>query len=140
MSCRAFCPVSGKAAVCVVVTLGILYISSLFASAQDAGIPRFGTIRHLAMKESSGLAASKQYPGIVWTHVDGSSRFLFAMQTNGTYIRSFPVGASFVDWEDIIADNSGNLYLADTGSDGDPRSHVKIHRVREPNPHKLKNV
>ena len=139
MTCRAFCPVPGKAAVCAVIALGMLHLSGRPASAQQ-GVTRLGTIVHPAMVESSGLAASKRYPGIIWTHGDGSSRFLFAMQTNGVYIRSFPVGASFVDWEDIMADDSGNLYLADTGSDGAPRSHVKIHRVREPNPDRLKNV
>jgi hypothetical protein len=137
-SCRAFCPVSGKAAVCAAVVLAILQTSCVFARAQFV---RLGTIvQPLDMVESSGLAASKQYPGIIWTHGDGSSRFLFSMRTNGVYIRSFPVMTSFVDWEDIMADNSGNLYLADTGSDGDPRGHVTIHRVREPNPAKLKNV
>jgi hypothetical protein len=139
MSRPDFYALSGRTAVCAVIALGILQISGLFASAQE-GFVELGTIQHLAMKESSGLAASKQYPGIIWTHGDGSSRFLFAMRTNGAYVRAFPVGASFVDWEDITADNSGNLYLADTGSEGGLRTHVKIHRVREPNPDKLKNV
>ncbi len=139
MSCRAFCPVAGKAAVCAVIAL-ILHMSGLHAPAQQ-GVRFLGTIKEpLAMVESSGLAASRNYPGIIWTHGDGSSRFLFAMRTNGAYIRSFPVGASFVDWEDIMADAFGNLYLADTGSDGAVRSHVKIHRVREPNPFKAANV
>jgi hypothetical protein len=137
-SCRAFCPVSGKAAVCAVVVLAILQISCVFARAQQV---RLGTIvQPLDMVESSGLAASKQYPGIIWSHGDGSSRFLFSMRTNGLYVRSFPVMTSFVDWEDIMADNSGNLYLADTGSDGAQRTHVAIHRVREPNPDKSRNV
>jgi len=120
------------------IALAILQLSSVFAHAQ---VRLVGTIMEpLDMVESSGLAASKRYPDVIWTHGDGSSRFLFAMRPNGTYIRSFPVGASFVDWEDIMADDSGNLYLADTGSDGAARSHVKIHRVREPNPFKAKNV
>ena len=131
-------PLPGRAAACALVALAILQLSCVFARAQFI---RVGTIvEPLDMIESSGLAASKEHPGVIWTHGDGSRRFLFAMRTNGTYIRSFPVGASFVDWEDIIADNFGNLYLADTGSDGDPRSHVKIHRVREPNPFKAANV
>ena len=137
MSRPAFYILPGRTAACAVVVVAILQLFGVFARAE---FTQLGTIKHFAMSESSGLAASKQYPDIIWTHGDGSSRFLFAMYTNGVYIRSFPVGASFVDWEDIMLDDSGNLYLADTGSDGDPRSHVKIHRVREPNPHKLKNV
>jgi len=136
MSRPAFYFLPGRAAASAVVVLAILQLSCVFAQAQV----RVGTIQHFRMKESSGLAASKRYPDIIWTHLDGSEGFLYAMRTNGVYIRSFPVGASFVDWEDVIADDSGNLYLADTGSDGAPRSHVAIHRVREPNPYKAKNV
>ena len=129
MSRPAFYSLPGRTAVCAVAVLAILQLSGVFARAQ---FTKLGTIKHFAMSESSGLAASKQYPDIVWTHGDGSSRFLFSMRTNGLYVRSFPVMTSFVDWEDIMADNSGNLYLADTGSDGAQRSHVAIHRVREP--------
>jgi len=144
MSRPDFYPSSGRAAVCAVVVLAILQLSCVFAGAQ---VTRVGTITHFAMKESSGLAASKRFPDVIWTHADGdgdarNKQFLFAMQrTNGAYILSFEVvGASFIDWEDIAADGAGNLYLADTGGDGKARSHVAIHRVREPNPNKLKNV
>lgn len=101
---------------------------------------RAGTMQHFAMSESSGLVVSRRYPGVRWTHNDGANRFLFAMREDGSYIRAFPVAASFVDWEDITMDRLGNLYLADTGADGAARSHVAIHRVREPNPYRLKNI
>ncbi len=142
MSRPGFYFLPGRTAACAVAALAILQLFCPFAHAQ---FTPFGTLVNPprnppAMAESSGLAASKRYPGVIWTHGDGSSHHLFAMHTNGVYIRSFPVLASFVDWEDIIADDSGNLYLADTGSDGAQGSHVAIHRVREPNPDKSKNV
>ena len=140
MSRPAFYPFPGRVAACFAVAFGILQISGLFASAQQGPPPRVGTITHPPMKESSGLAASKRYPGVIWTHGDGSSQFLFAMRTNGAYMNAFQVATSFIDWEDIAVDGEGNLYLADTGSDGISRSHVKIHRVREPNPDNLKKV
>jgi hypothetical protein len=125
--------------ICAVVTA--LHASLLFAAAQGSGLTRAGTIRHFAVSESSGLAASRRFPGVIWTHNDGSSAFLFAMRQNGTYIRAFPVGgAAFVDWEDIAIDGSGNLYLADTGANGMERSHVAVHRVREPNPNRVRSV
>jgi hypothetical protein len=46
------------------------------------------------------------------------------------------VPGNLVDWEDIAADASGNLYLADTGTNGMVRTHVAVHRVGEPNPYK----
>jgi hypothetical protein len=131
----------GRAAAFAVAILAILQLSCLSVRAQ---ILRLRTITHPPMKESSGLAASKRYPGVIWSHADGdggrNKQFLFAMRTNGAYINAFQVAASFIDWEDIAADGEGNLYLADTGSDGISRSHVKIHRVREPNPDNLKKV
>src|SRR5688500_14952074 len=49
------------------------------AAAQDA-VTRAGTIAHFAITESSGLAASRRFPGVIWTHNDSSSNpFLFAM-------------------------------------------------------------
>jgi len=138
MTRPAFYTLPGRTAASAVIALAILQLFSVCARAQYIKV---GTIvEPLDMVESSGLAASKRYPGIIWTHGDGSSRFLFSMRTNGVYIRSFPVMTSFVDWEDIMADDSGNLYLADTGSDGAQRSHVAIHRVREPNPERSSNV
>lgn len=113
-----------------------------FGRAQGRVVP-LGMIKHPAITESSGLAASKRYPGVIWTHNDsgGSSPFIFAMRQSGEYLRAFPVrGANLIDWEDIAIDHSGNLYLADIGADGMPRSHVAIHRVREPDPERIAAV
>jgi hypothetical protein len=99
-------------------------------------VTQVGTIAHFAITESSGLAASRRYPDVIWTHNDSSSNpFLFAIRPNGTNIRAFPViGAALIDWEDLGIDSSGNLYIADIGANGMARSHVAIHRIKEPNP------
>src|SRR5688500_18782723 len=66
-------------------------------------VPEVGSIAHFAITESSGLAASRRFANVIWTHNDSSSNpFLFAMRPNGTYIRAFPVvGAALIDWEDL---------------------------------------
>jgi hypothetical protein len=94
-----------------------------------------GTLRHFAISESSGLVASRAYPGILWTHNDGGFQFLFAVNEKGNMIGAFQVPGNLVDWEDVAVDGSGNLYLADIGTNGMSRTHVAVHRVREPNPY-----
>src|SRR6185503_2198976 len=85
--------------------------------------------------EGSGLAASRRYPGVIWTHNDGGYQFLFAINKSGDYLGAFQiVGANLIDWEALASDGDGNLYLADIGINGMERTHVAVHRVREPNP------
>src|SRR5688572_4146354 len=99
------------------------------------GVFHVGTLRHFAIAESSGLAASRRYPGVIWTHNDGGYQFLFAINKSGDYLGAFQVvGGNLIDWEAIASDGDGNLYLADTGINGMERTHVAVHRVREPNP------
>jgi hypothetical protein len=120
------------------VCVGVVTTQGTHAQTSGSFV-RVGTIMHPAIVESSGLAASRRYPGVIWTHNDsGSNPFIFAMRENGTSIRAFQVkGASLIDWEDIGTDNSGNLYLADIGSNGMQRTHVAVHRLREPNPYRV---
>jgi len=99
------------------------------------GVMRVGTIGHFAISEGSGLAASTRYPGVIWTHNDGGFQFLFAINQAGDYFGAFQVvGGNLIDWEAISSDGEGNLYLADIGINGMERTHVAVHRVREPNP------
>jgi hypothetical protein len=107
-----------------------------------AQVVQLGSITHPAIRESSGLQASRRYPGVFWTHNDsGKPQFLFAIRQGGTFIRGFQLfGANPIDWEDLAMDNAGNLYLADTGIDGLARTHVAIHRVAEPNPFRVSGV
>ncbi len=99
------------------------------------GVVQAGRIEHFAISESSGLAASRRHPGVIWTHNDGGYQFLFAITEAGNYLGAFEVtGAQLIDWEAIAADDFGNLYLADIGSNGLARTHVAVHWVPEPNP------
>ena len=74
------------------------------------------------LAESSGLAASRTYRGIYWTHNDsGNGADLFPVSLDGRQLGRVRVeGATNRDWEDIAAGRcpagTGEcLYIADTG-------------------------
>ena len=101
-----------------------------------------GTIQDPAIVESSGLIASRRYPGVFWTHNDaGSAPVIFAINQRGQTLGRFPVPrVSVVDLEDIALDGNGRLYLADIGADGRSRDRVAVYRIREPNPRGTERV
>jgi hypothetical protein len=83
--------------------------------------------------ESSGLIASRKYPGTIWTHNDSDSLpFIYAIDQfgnlqGGSYIvDSFPL-----DWEDITIDNQDNLYILDFRR---IRTEQIIYVIAEPDP------
>jgi hypothetical protein len=95
--------------------------------------------------ESSGVAASRAYPGVLWTHNDsGDGPYLYATTLDGRDLGWLLVpGAEAIDWEDIalgpcpaaFAERGLTcLYLADTGDNGEDRRYVTIYAVPEPRP------
>ena len=89
------------------------------------------------LDESSGVAASRRSPGILWTHNDsGDGPYLYATDTTGAARGSFAVtGARNVDWEDIALGPCGDgscVYLADTGDNRERRPFVTLYRIPEP--------
>jgi hypothetical protein len=99
------------------------------------GVLRVGTVDHIGLTEGSGLAGSRRFPGVAWAHNDGGYQFLFAIDRSGKVLGAFQVvGANLIDWEAVAADDDGNLYLADIGTNGLARTHVAVHRVKEPRP------
>lgn len=91
-----------------------------------------------AIAESSGLAASRRQPGVLWTHNDsGDGPHLYATDRAGRAVGTFEVtGATHVDWEDLAlgpgADGTDALYVADTGDNAGRRAEVAILRLPEP--------
>src|SRR5258705_11115878 len=75
-----------------------------------------GKIQHPRITESSGIVVSRKNPEIFWTHNDGGGKrqVLYAMTRTGQPLAEFRVtGAVIEDWEDIAADDKGNLFLGD---------------------------
>jgi hypothetical protein len=108
--------------------------------------PRISVLGEMAgrVSESSGVAVSRRYEGVVWTHNDqGSSARLYAVSHDGE-LRSTVVaeGASATDWEDIALatcpatiDVGGDcLYIADTGDNSGSRRSYDIYVLPEPDP------
>lgn len=88
-----------------------------------------------AIREASGIAASRRHPGIFWVHNDsGNPPELFAVRRDGSLVRKYRVGVPNVDWEDIHVDDDGHLYIGDTGNNGQRLALRMIYRLDEPDP------
>ena len=126
----------------IVVCLGI----SAVCRAADDGAPapiRYGKPRQLAtlendkISESSGLAVSRRYRDIFWTHNDsGDTARIFAFDKSGRQRGECRIaGAKAVDWEDIASFKlSGKPYLliADTGDNARTRESCELYLIDEP--------
>lgn len=100
-----------------------------------------GRFDNPAIGESSGLAASKRYPGVFWTVNDsGDSARIFAVHADGSSVEGPGAkdgirieGATNVDWE-ALALAGERLYIADVGNNRNERRDLKVYVVPEPNP------
>ncbi|HXG49624.1 MAG TPA: hypothetical protein VNO52_18530 [Methylomirabilota bacterium] len=129
-----------------VVTLVLWFVGAVMTSpAADGpragrvvapGVRQVGTIESRFITESSGIVASRQFPGTFWTHNDKGSRpMLFAITREGKSLAEIPIqGAKFADWEDIALDGEHRLYLGDIGNNNSRRKDVEVYRVAEPDP------
>ena len=100
-----------------------------------------GQIADPAIGESSGLAASRRNPGLLWTHNDsGDEPFVYCIDLQARSCGAWRVtGAEAFDWEDMAAGpgpgaRSGEpyLYLGDVGDNIDQRTEIVVYRVPEP--------
>ncbi|MFI2434439.1 WD40 repeat domain-containing protein [Streptomyces sp. NPDC018693] len=103
------------------------------ASADDEGF----TIEDPRIVESSGLAASRQHPGVYWTHNDqDTGAYLYAVDsTTGRTVATITltgVGRPR-DVEAISIGPDNQLYVGDIGdNDGVEWDHVWVYRLPEP--------
>lgn len=109
-------------------------------TASDYGAPtQLAVLKDASVRESSGLAASRNVPGLYWTHNDsGDGPFIYAFDTRGALKGVWRIaGASAYDWEDIAAgpgpvSGKNYLYIGDIGDNQEKRSEITIYRVPEP--------
>jgi hypothetical protein len=97
-------------------------------------VKQAGTVNADEATELSGLVASHDQPGVLWTHNDSGDRpRVFALRTDGTLLASLDVpGAEAVDWEDLAIGPGGDLLLGDIGDNGSARDSTDVYRVPEP--------
>lgn len=113
---------------------------ALRAPAQDnagAESRRLADLANLEIGESSGLAAGRRTPGVLWTLNDSNNRAeLFAFDASGRDLGTFAVeGADNIDWEDMAAaviSNEPVLFVADVGDNDKLRPRCLIHVIPEP--------
>jgi hypothetical protein len=106
----------------------------------DYGAPtQLALLKEKAVKESSGLAASRSFHGVYWTHNDsGDGPFIYAFDRRGGNRGVWRVsGATARDWEDIAAGpgpsaGTNYLYIGDIGDNQEKRTEIVVYRVPEP--------
>ena len=108
--------------------------SSRFGERQDRGIIEFDAIR-----EASGIVASRINPGVLWLHNDsGNRRALYAINTQGKHLGVYFIsGCDVQDWEDIAIGSSNNsgvnyIYIGAIGDNHLKRGSRSICRIVEP--------
>ena len=95
--------------------------------------------------ETSGLAASRRDPDVLWTHDDsGGAAALYAIRTTGEQVGVLRIrGEKNEDWEDVAAytlDGKPWLLIADTGDNDAKRATVLLHIIAEPSIDELKRA
>ena len=99
------------------------------------------------LDESSGVAVSRRYDGVVWSHNDGDDPVLYALRPDGTLLSRISVEVDDTeDWEDIalgpcppesVAPAGGDcLYVGDVGDNDAERESMMVVVLREPDPGK----
>jgi hypothetical protein len=97
-----------------------------------------GTIRSHDVEESSGIAASRCHPGVLWTHNDsGDDAFIYAIDLYGESLGTWEVpNVENIDWEDIAEgkDPSGKclIYIGEIGDNKSRRQEHAVYRIAEP--------
>lgn len=114
---------------------------TISASALYGTPKKIANLKDTAIKESSGLVASRQTPGMYWTHNDsGDGPFLYAFDERGRSRGVWKLnGVKARDWEAIAAGPGPDstrkyLYIGDIGDNGMRRADIIIYRVPEPIP------
>ncbi len=120
--------------------------NAIDAEAQPNSLPlieQTGILESERIMESSGVAVSRTYQGILWTHNDsGDDPVVYAIDLSGRDHGAFLLkGASAVDWEDIALSEcplpvgpGDCLFIGDTGDNEGERDSVAIYIIREPDP------
>jgi len=102
------------------------------------GVYQIGRIDNPRITESSGVVASRQHAGVLWTHVDGGGarkQVLYAINREGKSLGDFFVmDALLVDWEDITLDDQNHLFIADVGNNDSKRTELAVYQIDEPDP------
>ncbi len=98
-----------------------------------------GTVNVAGLNQASGVLASRNNNGVLWTHNDsGDIARIFAIDTQGRYLGTYILPEAVnVDYEDIAfgpgpVPNVQYLYVGDIGDNKSTRTSIQIYRIPEP--------
>lgn len=97
-----------------------------------------GVNKNHALEETSGLASSSRYPGMLWAHNDsGNPAELFLLDSSAQTVASFRLSNSRNrDWEDIAVgpgpDSTDWLFVGDIGDNSHKHKYLYIYCLKEP--------
>jgi len=98
-----------------------------------------GIVEHDALNEASGIAMSRRYTDVLWSHNDsGDESRIYAMSMQGKHLGIFQLkNCEVIDCEDIACGpgpvtNTSYIYLADMGDNKAKRKIKYIYRFQEP--------
>ncbi|MBW8737381.1 MAG: WD40 repeat domain-containing protein [Streptomyces turgidiscabies] len=116
---------------------GGLLVGALAAPASAADGDQDFTIKDPRITESSGLAASRQHPGVYWTHNDSDDgAFLYAIDSaTGRTVATVTMSGVGKprDIEAISIGPDNQIYVGDIGdNDGVTWNYVWVYRLTEP--------
>ena len=124
---------------------GAACLALLHAMPWAAECPKFetgvetGRIQSAELNEISGLAASRQAPGVLWAHNDsGDQPAVYAIDSCGKTLGAFALeGAAAREWEDIAIGpgpepDRDYLYIGDIGDNNRKHDSIRVYRVPEP--------
>ncbi|MBC2604508.1 hypothetical protein [Pelagicoccus albus] len=126
----------------------LLSLAAASLAAVNFALVPIAEIKPKSISESSGIAKSRQFENVYWTHNDsGDSNRIFAITLDGDPIQTewaeekgikyegIEVGeATNIDWEDISTDDQGNLLIAACGNNDNARRDLAIYILPEPDP------
>lgn len=107
----------------------LLIFSMLFScSGTSQEIPT--NTRKLSLKEASAVAVSK-VSDLIWVAEDsGNKNKIYGLDADGKITHSVTLeNAKNVDWEDLTADEEGNLYVGDFGNNDNARKDLCIYKI-----------
>lgn len=122
-----------------------LFFSFVFATDKDYSIKPVAKINSILIDEGSTLELSRRYGGILWTLNDsGDKARIFALNENGEVIKpswlkeykGLKINEAYNrDWECLVLDENGYMYIFDAGNNYNYRSDLAFYKLREPNPY-----
>jgi hypothetical protein len=96
-----------------------------------------GNVQSAEISAASGITASRENSGVLWTFNDVGDSRIFATDVTGRTLGTFATGATVRDYEDIAigpGPTAGRsyVYVADIGDNAITRTSIAVVRVPEP--------